>query len=243
MTLPPLPTRTVETVAFPATPSRPGFLSSASRTRSRSDLTWYGPSLALSFLILFFSACATRPAAPVLVTLDTLAGEIEVEVFVDRAPLSAADFLRYVDQGLYDGAGFYRVVRPDNDRGSPGIEVIQGGLLDDAKALPPIAHETTAVTGLKHVDGTLSLARSTPGTGGGAAFFICVGDQPALDFGGRRNPDGQGFAAFGRVVRGMDVVRKIHALPATAPSSSEYMKGQLLAEPVEIRKVYRRPSR
>jgi peptidyl-prolyl cis-trans isomerase A (cyclophilin A) len=176
---------------------------------------------------------------PVVVTLDTAAGQIDVAVFVDKAPLSAADFLRYVDRGLFDGAVFYRVVRIDNDHGTPRIEVIQGGLPDETAGLPPIAHETTRDTGVTHTDGTLSLARGAPGTGGGAAFFVCVGDQPALDFGGMRNPDGQGFAAFGRVVRGMDVVRKIHAMPADAPSSDAYMKGQLLSEPVVIRRAFR----
>jgi peptidyl-prolyl cis-trans isomerase A (cyclophilin A) len=185
---------------------------------------------------------AAAEGTPVIVTLATAAGEIDVAVFTEKAPLSAADFLRYVDRGLYDGAGFYRVVRADNDRGTPKIEVIQGGLLDETKALPPIAHETTRDTGITHVDGTVSLARGAPGTGGGAAFFICVGDQPALDFGAARNPDGQGFAAFGRVVRGMDVVRRIHAMKADAPSPSEYMKGQILSEPVAIRKAYRKPA-
>lgn len=187
-------------------------------------------------------ASATEPGPPVVVTLDTAAGEIDVAVFADKAPLSAADFLRYVDRGLYDGAAFYRVVRADNDHGTPKIEVIQGGLLDEAKALPPIAHETTRDTGVAHTDGTLSLARGAPGTGGGAAFFICVGRQPALDFGGTRNPDGQGFAAFGRVVRGMDVVRKIQAMPADGPADSEYMRGQILNHPVAIRKAYRKLS-
>lgn len=177
-----------------------------------------------------------------VVTLDTAAGEIDVAVFVDEAPLSAADFLRYVDRGLYDGAGFYRVVRADNDRGTPQIAVIQGGLLDESKALPPIAHETTLDTGLAHLDGTVSLARGAPGTGGGAAFFICVGNQPALDFGATRNPDGQGFAAFGRVIRGMEAVRRIHAMKADAPSPSEYTKGQILPEPVLIRRACRKPA-
>lgn len=178
-------------------------------------------------------------AEPVIVTLETTAGAIDVAVFVDQAPQSAADFLRYVDAKLYDGTRFYRTVRLDNDHGTPTIEVIQGGLADAAPWLPPVAHETTRDTGITHTDGTLSLARGAPGTGTAAAFFICLGNQPALDFGGTRNPDGQGFAAFGRVVRGMDVVRKIHALPATAPSNSEYMAGQILTEPVAIRRAYR----
>lgn len=208
---------------------------------SRAGLTG---TLAFALAVLgvavpMYATERTEDDAPVIVTLETGAGEIDVAVYVERAPLSAADFLRYVDGGLYDGAVFYRVVRADNDHGTPKIEVIQGGLLDEAKALPPIAHETTRDTGITHTEGTLSLARAAPGTGGGAAFFVCVGAQPALDFGGMRNPDGQGFAAFGRVVRGMDVVRKIHALPATAPSPSEYMAGQLLSEPVTIRKAYR----
>jgi peptidyl-prolyl cis-trans isomerase A (cyclophilin A) len=182
---------------------------------------------------------AAGSASPVGVTLETSAGEIDVEVDLARAPLSAADFLRYVDRGLYDGAGFYRVVRADNDHGSPKIAVIQGGLLDESRALPPVAHETTRDTGITHRDGTISLARGAPGTGSAAAFFICVGDQPALDYGGTRNPDRQGFAAFGRVVRGMEVVRKIHAMAADGAPDSEYTKGQILAEPVVIRRAYR----
>lgn len=177
--------------------------------------------------------------APVVVTLTTTEGEIDVEVFPDKAPLSSADFLRYVDQGLYDGASFYRVVREDNDRGTPKIEVIQGGV-DDAKALPPIAHETTRQTGIRHRDGTISLARGEPGSGSASAFFICVGDQPALDFGGTRNPDLQGFAALGRVVRGMDVVRRIQAMPADVPAESEYMQGQMLSNKVVITKARRK---
>jgi len=180
------------------------------------------------------------PPDPVIVTLETTVGEVDVAVFVDRAPLSAADFLRYVDQRRYDGVTFYRTVRADNDRGTPMVELIQGGLADSAPWLPPVAHESTRDTGITHTDGTVSLARGAPGTGTAAVFFICLGDQPALDFGGMRNPDGQGFAAFGRVVRGMDVVRRIHAMPVTAPSNSDYMAGQILAEPVVIRRAFRK---
>jgi peptidyl-prolyl cis-trans isomerase A (cyclophilin A) len=178
--------------------------------------------------------------APVTVTLETSLGSIDVEVYPARAPLSAGDFLRYVDRGLYAGAGFYRVVRRDNDHGRPVIEVVQGGLLDESKALPPVAHETTSETGLRHEDGTVSLARGAAGTGGGAAFFICIGPQPGLDFGAKRNSDGLGFAAFGRVVHGMDVVLRIHALPATGKADSEYVRGQILAEPVRIIRAVRR---
>jgi len=175
-----------------------------------------------------------RDGQAVEVDLDTDLGTIRVEVFPDVAPLSAGDFLRYVDAGLYANAGFYRVVREDNDNGSPVISVIQGGLLDEQEALAPIAHETTETTGLRHTDGALSLARSDPGTGSAAAFFIVLGEQPSLDFGGMRNPDGQGFAVFGRVVEGMDVVRRINALQGDAEVEDEYVRGQILTEPVRF---------
>lgn len=184
--------------------------------------------------MVFIAPAALAADALPRVVLDTALGRIVVELDVKRAPLSAADFLRYVDKGLYNGAGFYRSVRRDNDRGSPVIEVIQGGLLDDSRALPPVAHEPTGRTGLKHLDGSLSVARSAPGTGGGAAFFICIGDQPGLDEGAQRNPDGLGFAAFGRVLSGMDVVKRIHAAPTDPAQGSEYVRDQLLAQPVAI---------
>lgn len=188
-----------------------------------------------------YAAATEAPAEPVQVKLETALGDIDVVVFVGQAPLSAADFLRYVDVKLYDGAAFYRVVRPDNDHGNPMAQIVQGGLASDAKWLPGIAHETTRDTGVTHGDGTLSLARAAPGTGTAAAFFICIGDQPAFDYGGLRNPDGQGFAAFGKVLRGMEIVRKIQSMPATRPADDEYMAGQLLAEPVEIKRAYRVP--
>jgi peptidyl-prolyl cis-trans isomerase A (cyclophilin A) len=196
---------------------------------------------ALVLIAFGLRADAAEPPASggVRVLLDTAAGAIEVEVFPERAPLSACDFLAYVDAGLYEHATFYRVVRDDNDRGTPKIDVVQGGLQDASKERPPIAHETTQMTGLTHVDGALSLARGAVGTGGGAAFFIVIGAQPALDFGGARNPDKQGFAAFGRVVRGMDVVRRIHRMRSDAPTDDRYVSGQLLNEPVAIKKATR----
>jgi peptidyl-prolyl cis-trans isomerase A (cyclophilin A) len=182
-------------------------------------------------------ACLTAFAVPALaaaenphVLIKTDKGEILVEVDLVRAPVTAANFLRYVDAGLYDGSTFHRTVtlanQPDN---AVRIEVIQGGQLPGTSEFPPIVHETTAQTGLNHVDGALSMARDKPGTAA-SSFFICINDQPELDFGGRRNPDGQGFAAFGRVVKGMDVVRAIQALPA---------KGQQLTPPVTIISVRR----
>jgi peptidyl-prolyl cis-trans isomerase A (cyclophilin A) len=132
-------------------------------------------------------------------------------VFTKKAPVTAANFIRYVAENRLEGARFYRVVRLDNQPDNAvRIEVIQGGLEETGKekGLPPIPHETTAQTGLLHKDGTLSMARLQPGSAS-SEFFICVNDQPSLDFGGTRNPDGQGFAAFGRVTKGMDVVRTI----------------------------------
>lgn len=196
---------------------------------------------AVALVVLALSACTTQrePTEAVHATLYTDAGVIELEVFPKQAPLSACDFLAYIDAGLYEGASFYRVVRYDNDRGTPKIEVIQGGLQDESKARPPLAHESTQATGLKHIDGAISLARGAVGTGSAAAFFIVIGNQPALDHGAARNPDRQGFAVFGRVVSGMDVVRRIHRMRADAPSAEPYLQGQLLSEPVSIKKATR----
>jgi peptidyl-prolyl cis-trans isomerase A (cyclophilin A) len=186
-------------------------------------------------LLLVASAPLLAAESGVRVELDTQLGPIRVEVLPQAAPLSACDFLAYTDRGLYSNASFYRVVRLDNDHGSPKIEVVQGGLPDDAKGLPPIKHETTQQTGLKHVDGALSFARGAVGTGGASAFFIVIGNQPGLDYGAMRNKDGQGFAVFGRVVSGMDIVKRIHQTKDTVPTDDAYMKGQLLAKPVAIR--------
>lgn len=169
-------------------------------------------------------ACATAalgaiapPQNPALVRvlIETELGEIEVEVDAANAPVTTANFLRYLDAGHYDGGGFNRSVRLDNQvRNDVRIEVIQAAsnLELGRQGFPPIELERTRDTGLKHVDGTLSMARGGPDTAR-ASFFICIGDQPSLDFGGARNADGQGFAAFGRVIRGMDVVLAIHASP------------------------------
>ncbi len=166
------------------------------------------------------------------VMIETEYGDIQVEVFEQAAPVTAANFLRYVDEGRFAGAFFYRVVtmgnQPDD---SIKIEVIQGGLgfQESENRLAPVAHETTDESGVLHTDGTISMARNAPGTAS-SEFFICVGDQPELDFGGHRNPDGQGFAAFGRVVDGMEVVRAIQGLPAD---------GQMLQDVVRIVNVQR----
>lgn len=179
--------------------------------------------------------CAALPAiavTPVSVVLVTAQGEIELALEPARAPATVANFLRYVDRGFYDGGVFHRTVKPDNQGDSPvKIEVIQGGINPAHAAAdgPPLALERTRDTGLAHRDGTISMARLGPDTAT-SDFFICVGDQPELDFGGRRNPDGQGFAAFGRVVRGLELVRAIQQAPAT---------GQKLAPPVKILAIRR----
>ncbi len=173
------------------------------------------------------------------VMIETEVGNIEIAVYPEAAPKSARSFLDHLDQGLLEGGAFYRVVRKDNDNGAPIIEVIQGGVVDPEKSLPPVAHETTNETGITHLDGTVSLGRFEPGSASGAAFFITIGDQPSLDFGGMRNEDGLGFAAFGRVVSGMEVVRRIQQMDATAPADNPYVQGQLLASPVAILKAAR----
>jgi len=167
---------------------------------------------------------------PLRVRLETALGAIEIEVDGAHAPVTTANFLRYVERGHYDGGRFHRTVRPGNQPDNKVlIDVVQAGGDPTSRRpeLEAIPLERTSVTGLRHVDGAVSMARDAPDTAT-SDFFICVGDQPELDFGGRRNPDGQGFAAFGRVVSGMDVVRRIHAAPAD---------GQSLTPPVTIRKA------
>ena len=153
-----------------------------------------------------------------------------VELAADKAPVTVANFLKYVNEGHYTGGSFFRTVHSENQpNDSVKITVIQGGAAGGKARFDPIPLERTSKTGLKHKNGTISMARSTPDTAQDS-FFICVEDQPELDFGGKRNPDGQGFAAFGHVVKGMDIVRHIHQLPAN---------GQLLSPPVRIQRAIR----
>ncbi len=184
--------------------------------------------LKLVLLILTISIFLNIQGQPLPKTIFiTSLGNIVCEIDTVHAPVTAKNFLNHVKKGTFSNALFYRVVRPDNQPQSKvKIEVIQGGLYDDKliEKQPSIIHETTQQTGLKHTDGALSMARNEPGTAS-TEFFICVGDQPSLDFGGIRNPDGQGFAVFGRVISGMEVVRKIQQLK----DSSQY-----LVEPVKI---------
>jgi peptidyl-prolyl cis-trans isomerase A (cyclophilin A) len=177
---------------------------------------------------------AGAPAPSVIVVLETAKGTIEIEVDAAHAPLTAANFLRYVDAGAYDGGEFHRTVRPDTEtRPDVPIEVIQARKAAGAQSFPAIPLERTSATGLRHRDGTVSMARAAAADSATHEFFVCLGDQPLLDFGGVRNADGQGFAAFGRVVTGMDVVRAIQQSPAAARS-------QNLAPPIRITRASRR---
>jgi len=188
--------------------------------------------LMLAFVAVFFSGTQNHNPR---VVISTELGQIEAEIFLDKAPVTAGNFLKYIDAGKYNtNACFYRIVRLDNQADKKvKIEVIQGGYGDDSLIekyqFTPIRHETTKETGILHKDGVLSMARNEPGTAS-SEFFICIGDQPELDFNGERNPDKQGFAAFGKVVNGMDLVKKIQSL-------SE--KDQYLVNPVKILQIKR----
>ena len=176
--------------------------------------------IALSVLLVaaIFSAKAQDK---IICIIKTELGDITLEVYPKKAPLTVANFMNYVDARLYDSSSFFRAVRLDNQRGNNiKIEVIQGGDVDSTKEYAPIALETTQQTGLYHNDGTISMARSGPATAT-SSFFICINDQHSLDFGGKRNPDGQGFAAFGQVTHGMDIVKKIQEL---YPKQGQYFK-------------------
>jgi peptidyl-prolyl cis-trans isomerase A (cyclophilin A) len=181
----------------------------------------------IALVLALALAAPPGPPSPLpRVAVRTALGDLVVEVDVVRAPATAANFLRYVDAGRYAGGSFHRTVTtsPDNQPGKTvKIDVVQAGPAP-GKDFPPVALERTRDTGLLHVDGAVSMARDGPDTAT-SDFFVCVGAQPALDHGGRRNPDGQGFAVFGRVVSGMEVVRRIHAAPA---------RGQSLEPPVKI---------
>jgi len=168
----------------------------------------------------------------VRVRIETEMGDIFVDLAPKRAPLTVENFLEYVDGGWYNGGHFHRTVRMDNQPADLiKIEVIQGGVRPDWIELPqePISLERTTDTGLSHHHGAISMARFSPDSAK-SGFFICINDQPELDFGGRRNPDGQGFAAFGRVVKGMDVVVRIQQSPAL---------NQDLKPPIVIHRVSR----
>ena len=186
--------------------------------------------LCLAIITGSFSCSKKNP----IVDIETDLGVITVELFEDKAPITVTNFLEYVERGMYEEGMFYRVVTMDNQPNNDvKIEVIQGGLgfSDDVEQLDSIPMETTVETGLKHLNGTLSMARSTPGSAS-SEFFICINDQPELDFNRLRNPDKQGFSAFGKVIKGMDVVLDIQR------SSS---KDQYLDPVIDIIRMSKRP--
>ena len=188
------------------------------------------------------TAAPVSAQSTVRVRVQTELGDIVLEVDPARAPVTAANFLKYVDAGHFDGGVFHRTVKMDNQPESTiKIEVIQAGVNPDrAKdGFGPIALERTSVTGITHKDGVVSMARGTPDSAT-SGWFICINDQPSLNFGGMRNPDGQGFAAFGRVVSGMDVVRKIQVAPSSADRKTN-AEAQRLTPAVKILKVARVP--
>ena len=198
-----------------------------------------------AFVLLAATAApfAAEPSAAnqanTLVVFETGKGNIEIEVDAAHAPLTAANFLKYVDGGFYDGGTINRAVRPDNTiRHDVEIQVIQFQIARARQRdqFPPVPLERTSVTGLKHLDGALSMARNGPDTARGS-FSIVIGDQPEMDFGGKRNPDGQGFAVFGRVARGMDIVKAIQASP-TGPRGP--YGPESLDPAIAIVKAYRR---
>jgi peptidyl-prolyl cis-trans isomerase A (cyclophilin A) len=178
-------------------------------------------------LFLYSNISAQEPVRCVIVTE---LGNITVALYPERAPITVSNFLYYVDSGSYVNSSFFRVCTPENEaERDVKIEVVQGGNIKEDHAKEPIVIETTETTGIRHLDGTISMARAGPNTAT-SSFFICVGEQPELDFGGKRNPDGFGFAAFGIVQEGMDVVRNIQ---------SGANKGQYLESPVTILEIKR----
>ena len=186
-------------------------------------------ALALLCLTLSPALAQTAPPATIRVALETSEGRIVLEIEKERAPVTAANFLRYVDEKRLDGTGFYRATKVGE-----GYGLIQGGARNDPKrVLPPIAHEPTTQTGLSHVDGAISMARGAPGTANGD-FFISIGDLTSLDADPKQPGDNLGFAVFGRVVEGMDIVRRILDAPTSPTEGEGAMKGQMLSQPVRI---------
>ena len=184
------------------------------------------------------TASKSHQKQSIFVLMQTSMGDMKIELYAGAAPISVANFLQYVDKGAYSDGSFYRVVRRDNDKGNPKITVVQGAANKVFTEFAPIELESTQQTGIKHLDGTLSIARLGPHTAT-HEFFICIGAQPGLDFAAKRHPDGLGFAAFGRVIEGMDVARRINQIREAKVTDDAYLAGQLLAHPVIIESIKR----
>jgi len=183
-------------------------------------------------IFVLFVVCSSISFSqpPVHCVINTALGKIYIELYPAKAPVTVANFIKYVNNNLYDSSSFFRVCTPANEaKRQIKIQVIQGGNVPEGKSFDSIKIETTKQTGLLHKNGTLSMARGGPNSAT-SSFFICINNQPELDFGGKRNPDGQGFAAFGQVTSGMDVVYKIQAQKDTS---------QYLVHPVIIYSIKR----
>lgn len=187
-----------------------------------------GPALAQT------APAPTATPGVVRLTMTTAEGPLVLELFADKAPLTVANFLKYVDAGRYNGGEIYRGMAVATN---PLMGLVQGGA-KPGKPIPPVAHEPTTQTGLKHVDGTLSLARYAPGTGT-SDFFVCVGEAPYLNADPAATGDNAGFAAFGQVVEGMDLVRRILVMPKSQKADNPAMIGQMLETYVKILSVKR----
>lgn len=171
-------------------------------------------SVLIFTLACMLCACSSPAYKNPHIVIETEAGDIEIELYPDKAPLTAAAFLSYINAGYYKHSSFYRVLTDDNQpSNAPKANLVQGGIwktnYKKAVSLPGIPHEPTNKTSILHKDGVVSLARQAPGTAT-TEFFICIGDQPGFDYGGENNPDGQGYAAFGKVIKGMDIVTRIY---------------------------------
>ena len=181
--------------------------------------------ISLTLIVLLFTITNGTAQKKETCNIKTSLGDITIEFYPKKAPITVANFLKYVDAHLYENTTFFRSVTLNNQpKDSVKIEVIQGGEVDSTKVFAAIPLERTSKTGLLHKNGTISMARDNPDSAT-CSFFICINDQPSLDFGGKRNKDGQGFAAFGKVTKGMDVVRKIQQL---APNNEQYFKPPVL---------------
>jgi peptidyl-prolyl cis-trans isomerase A (cyclophilin A) len=192
--------------------------------------------IALALTLAAAPALAQTPGDP-FVKLHTPQGDIVVELYADKAPVTVRNFLHYVDTRRFDGASFFRASTPKGDT-AKDYGILEGGIQNaPAKLFPPIAHESTARTGLSNTDGTISMARNAPGTAQ-ANFTICVGDQTYLD----ATPKDPGYAAFGKVVEGMDVVRALLKAPTDPNKGVGVMKGEILAHPAPILTARRIPA-
>lgn len=189
--------------------------------------------LIVVFLLVVFVACSRPDYKNPHVLIETSMGDIEVELYPDQAPKTVAAFLSHIESGVYDKTSFYRVLKAEDLPTDNNTGIIQGGVYQRAPSkntdIAGINHESTKQSGLSHTDGTISMARTDTGSAK-TEFFICIGDQSPLDFGRRGTPDGQGYAAFGKVVKGMGIVRKIQ---------SEANEGDRFKTPIDIREIER----